>query len=437
MIKNKYAISWIFITSTIQFFTLLLFIIFTTIVLTNEKGTGFSFHANDWLSANWISTDNNSLQELLKNNGWMILYQSFIIIAIASLILFFLMGILSVINFCKLKCLDDPTRKVYLIYAIFGFVMFWKWYLITKSNPKGELKNQIFSDFNAPSIDHKIFWNSIINFKTPTNQTITTGFYYLLLLSTTFGFAIIWISYGIQFPLFESKIIVDPTMPIGIFKTLDSLQREFISLSPFTSTLTYYTQLTNFACLIYAWIALCKPKANIFRNNTLSIQISTYIIIVGVVYWIALFDSESFISDFPEVNKLMIPGLISTIVTHGTTPFIFFFYSLILINYNRVQPVKYWKSFDLFLIYPLTYGIFLYLVPLFSIISIYGDFSNINPNNIIVDINPDNIIVENPGNPIWLLGLPVLGIAFSFVYFIIWIYACLITKKPLFNQKNI
>jgi len=439
MIKNKYALSWISITSTVQFFSLLLFIVFTITVFNypNDK-FGFSIFANDWLNSNWI--DGNSFEFLLKENGWIIFYQSFVFISIGSFVLFFLMEILSILNFYKLKGLDDLTHRKYLIYSIFGFVMFWKWHSIAKKNaklnPKENLKTQIFGNINTSSINHQEFWSSIKNFKLPTNKTMTTGFFYLLLMSSSFGFIIIWISYGFQFSVFETRLAASPinSSNIGDFESLDILQRDFINLSPFTSTLTYYTQLTNFACFAYALITLFKPKANIFRNNTLTIQLGTYIMIVGVVYWLVLFDRNGFVSNDPMINSVLIPSFISTSIIHGVTPFSFFLYLLVLINFNRIQPVKYWKSFNLFLIYPLSYGMFLYLVPVFSVISIYGVFSNINPNNTIGATSTE---VGTSGNPIWLLGIIVLAIGFSFTYFIIWIYASLITKKPILKlTKN-
>lgn len=427
MNQKIYVFKLNFIISIFQLFFLISFITCAMVVLffPHEKEPIFTTNIDKWFADNW-TPNLRTLSELLLVNGWIIIYQSLITIAIWSFVLFWLSYFLLVRNYFKIH--DFFTNKKLLIAStLIGFLMFPFW--LKKSfdlDSSKDFKVHFFGEIDFKSISHANFFAAISGKRKFDKQTWATGFFYALIFSAISGFILIWVNYGFQFIIFE-EVVPSVEFPD------EAIYDGFVRLSPFTSRLAFYTEITNILCLVYALLLAFKPKANIFKNNTFTIQLATYMIIVGTVYWSVLFEyDEHILYHTPEMKSLnLLPGFLATVVLHGTTPLFIGIFTLLFVRLNMMKPRKYWSSWDVFIIYPLTYGIFLYMMPLFTKISIYGIFTNINPHNTIF-LGTDAITGEyitKQGSPIWIIGLFVLAFAMGLFYFIFWIYSFSITYK--------
>lgn len=464
--NNSYIFKINTILSSLQLFLLLLFfsMLFTVIFFPNDKH-GFTTNIEAWFSVNWQNGHTNSFGELLEFNGWIIFYNTFIIIGLWSFILFFLIEYLLlrnyfIINECKhanarelmnfkqivnnrsfnkncAVCRDAKqiTSKIsnkFLISSIFGFVMFWYWFkafLILKSGK--DFRTHFYSETQPKTIDHSEFFLAITLKKKFNQRDFVTGAFYFLLISSSVGLIFMLLRYGFQFLEYENNLKTIRLLPEVIAGDEQLLYDHFVRLSPFASILTYFTQFTNIACFAYAMMTIIKPRANLFRNNTLTVQLGTYILIVAFVYWIALsYYDFVVVIKAKNFSKYSIIPIISTFIIHGLTPLTFLIYSSSLIFLNKIKPKKYWENWKEFWIYPLTYGVFMYSVSIYTEISVYGPMTNINPLNANASLlSPGGVSLLTHGNPFFIFGIFLMVIIMGLFLLGFWGYAHLITKE--------
>lgn len=463
---NKYL-------SIIQLFFLVSFIvqIIAIFLFPNDK-YGFTTQIMDWFSKNWLIGHTGSFQELLDYNGWIIIYQSLIAISLWSLILFFLIEFFFLKNYFYIshcihqtssnknhsirvffssdcstceqrKVIGEKRTKSLFIASVFGFAMpyFWiKSYKMLKT--RKEAYNYFFEETQSNVIDNKYFFQSFFLRNKKNKNIVATGMLYLLVISSSIGTIMMWVSYGLSFPIFEHLLenfepSIDPLIPPEF-----ALYDKFVKLSPLLSTLTYFTQFTNLTCFAYALTAMIKPRSNLFRNNTITIHLATYIIIVAVVYWLFLFQAAETFSTDPVIQKLLHVNLATTIILHGTTPLFFSLHALIIVRNNGTKPIEYWKSWSNLVIYPTTYGFFMYSLSIFAKPSVYGPFTNLNPYNRNEWLQ-STLLFNFPefGEPIFIFFVLLFIFAFWIIFSIFWFYAMQMYKikkiKDIIKNKNL
>ena len=458
--------------SMLQLFFLLSFIIqiFAVFLFPNDKH-GFTTDIDAWFQTNWVNGSTNSFQELILTNGWIIIYQSLIVIAIWSFLFFFLIEFFILrnnfhISHCvhqnnsdkshnikeffypncqaceqRLKLGEKKTRKLFIA-SLFPFAMikFWidSYELLKVGN---EVHNYFFSYMESNTIDNKHFFNSIINKEKINKNTFVTGILYLLVVSSFAGAIMMWISYGLRFPIFIDSL--SSFQPVPGKNPEFMLYDPFVKLSPLLSTLTYFTQFTNLTCFLYAMTAIFRTHANLFRNNTLTIHLVTYITIVAIIYWVFLFQHEvNVTSKDPTIQIMFDVNLATTSILHGSTPLTFLLYAAIIIWYNKIKPIKFLDSWKNFIIYPVTYGFFMYSLPIFAKPSVYGPFTNLNPFN-RNEFSGFLGLYEFPthGEPLFIFLVLLLWIFFGLIFFLFWFYTMQIhkiyIKTKVKNDKNI
>ncbi len=186
---------------------------------------------------------------------------------------------------------------------------------------------------------------------------------------------------------------------------------------------SYFTQLTNIAFFV-----LMIFKRTLIKNRTWLVNISIYMIIVGIVFWIGSIPTLITNNSFVWTSWWNILDNIKSIFLHAInqviTIIIFIIFSkiqainkLIIID-NKKTMVAFWNA----MIYPIIYGNYLYTVPFLIPFSVYGFATNVNPNL---------VFQKQSGNLIYLLGIPIMLLTFSAFYFLI----NFINKKILINNN--
>lgn len=191
----------------------------------------------------------------------------------------------------------------------------------------------------------------------------------------------------------------------------------------------YFTIQTNLMILFFTGISLFFPGLKIFKNNNLQIVVTVYIFIVGAAW-----------------NGLLLPSLINTgkfeqiptykrVITfwyHLVDPIVFITCSLVLIFKQPFKKQTEFKNiFKLGLIYPLMYLTFVAIVPFTAGVSIYSEFTNVNPNLLIL-LGDKNV----PGS--YVNFVIIIGFWFLFLFFIwmIWFIDLKVNKIKINKNKE-
>ena len=208
------------------------------------------------------------------------------------------------------------------------------------------LKLNIHSDLNS-TVSHTHFFKLISNRGKKDKLFWNTLLFYFSFLVALVSFCFIMV----QFP-------TDPAETSNVF-----LFAKF----------GYFTNTTNMICFFVLLFMLFSPKNNIFRNNTILIVISACITFVGLIYWAYLFPTNT---DFGRNHPAQDTR---SIWTHTFVPITFVWFSISSFRTNLYKPIEF-KTLALSgSVYPLIYGVIVFILPFFIRFTPYGLITNANP----------------------------------------------------------
>ncbi len=273
--------------------------------------------------------------------------------------------------------IDIDEWKYLPWFCLFSFILFpYFWILTFKSGEisynwcmyfRGSHKNKSNIDLTFKKSDHAVKVNTIV--------------FLIALTLTLVGFILIFIN-----P--EDMFVGDPK-PSGLW---------------LLNKLCYFTNLSNIFCFFYLLVMLFFNRAKIFNNNGFLIALTTYIVIVGVVYWCALFPVNVQVDAGTDVSTKWARA----IWLHTIDPIIFLIFMITSMRTNKLDKTPLKKIWGYGFIYPLAYGVLMYSIPFLIQATIYGRAVNLNPQMILPpEIGDTKLPVAN-GNPLWILLLPLI-----------------------------
>lgn len=179
------------------------------------------------------------------------------------------------------------------------------------------------------------------------------------------------------------------------------------------NALCYFTHITNILCFIFLLVFPFINTKKICRDNTIQLNLCTYITVVALIYWVALFPSKVSSGAFAEYS---LQHQVESIWLHLVTPVFFIAFMCTTTSNNLMYAdEKFWQGAGKMIIYPLWYGSFAYALPFMVHESVYGKWTNLNPHAWTFG----NLEFVQNGSPWFILTIPVLGIVFLFFY---WVY---------------
>ncbi len=270
----------------------------------------------------------------------------------------------------------------YLAYQNKTYQNFWK-YLKTKKEANEQINFYKLSSVLKNKKFDKVFWNTII-------------FIFLTVIAIV-DFALIW--------LHQEYNPNDPNSNI-LFNTF-----------------SYFTQLTNFAIIIFICIFSFAHQTIIFRNNTLLILMTAYITIVGVMFWGYLLPFGNFKDEYSHLKTF-----IKTVWLHAVTPICFSVFAVNSFFISREKTNSFSHISIIGTVYPIFYAFFSYSLPFYTRHSVYGIITNLNPNM-------TNYYDNKRGDPLNFLLFFLIATIFYFFFFFFWKLAKIAHKKTLKNQK--
>ncbi|MGL5438277.1 MAG: DUF1600 domain-containing protein [Metamycoplasmataceae bacterium] len=326
-------------------------------------------------------------------------------ISLICLIIFSISSLGVVINAKKIP--DSPlSKKILFTGGVFSWIFLP---LIIKENTKEEngYKNFVSylfeKDEESSEINNKSTLNFILGKEKFSRKILNTLFTYFIFLSSFIGLIFIF--------------IIDP---VEKSPELDAESNILFS------TFSYFTQLTNLFVFIYSVIYLINPGGNIFRKNMFLISTTSYIVIVGLIFWAYLFPvalAKGFRVAYPTDFSF-----VKTFWLHAVTP-ISFVVLFVLISSTKTNKTtsKFLNLVGPALPYPLLYGLYIYILPFISRITVYGALTNTNPNMFPFDGD----ITKNLGSYINFVWMGLLAVIFILFFFIFW------KLNSVFHKKNL
>lgn len=218
-----------------------------------------------------------------------------------------------------------------------------------------------------------------------------------------------------------------------IFLAKSNLDKENPQSNFFIGEMSFFTNLNNWLVFIFMSFYLFFNKKIIFKQNTLMIGLTAYIVVVCIIFWVLLFP---YTAEGIEKNyRLSINGptlLIKTIWVHAITPIFFTAYTINSFFLLKERTNTLLKTFGKLIIFPIIYGLYVFGLPFFSQFSVYGNVTNLNPGCIpfydaIYNSDPPYI----PGSPLRIFILLGLAVLFLLLIFIFWLIASKISKQNI------
>ena len=251
-----------------------------------------------------------------------------------------------------------PASLIYVIKNHY-LINFWYFLWTNRVEPK--------------QISHKAFWQWITK-KTESNKLIrNTILFYFTLIIFTIGFVFININ--------------------GPSNDIDGNVSDYFIFN----TMSFFTQQNNIMCWVFLLIFGIAHKKIIFKDNILQTYLCAYITVVGVValtmigpYIAYQSDGSEFLEPY-NMTKFLWLHLVNEVF------FIWFTLNTYAQTYNNLSNHSWKKYFVEGSIYPVFYGLYLYIVPFFSYYSVYGFLTNLNPYMYDKEGNV-------AGNPFWIFG---------------------------------
>ena len=204
-----------------------------------------------------------------------------------------------------------------------------------------------------------------------------------------------------------------------VFKKYDSGDPYNIVL---LSKFSYFTNLTNIACFIYMFLIMFLFNKQTFKNNTYLVNLMSYITIVGLIYWVYLFPTK--MMSYHPLEGL---SLVRNIWLHGINQVFFISFALLSFNVGNNNLIKFRNSVQYGCIYPISYGIYIYLIPFFVRTTIYGMLTNTNSYMVMYEES------ESSGNYFYFFFIVAIALVFI-MFMILFSYICNILVKK--NMKS-
>ncbi len=385
--KNDYSSIW---WSKISIFSLLQLIMFILLisfaVLTSQTFNEFGWGINN--------IDHDSI----TNHAQLI--RGFLVY-----VLIFYISISLYIQFRLIPKIKDESFKAIPFFGILSWLLvpyffkqtiknhyFKDYFLYLKLNIDSDLRSTVSHSHFFKSIKNKgqkdrLFWNTLL-------------FYFTFLVALT-SFCFIMV----QFPY-------DPKETSNIF---------------LFSKFGYFTNTTNMLCFIILFIMLFSPKNYIFRNNTILITSSAYITIVGLIYWAYLFPTSV---NF-EIGH--IGQNIRSVWTHALVPITFSWFAISSFRTNLYNPIRFRTLSLSGYVYPLIYGVIVFILPFFVRFTPYGIITNPNPEMIYFHINKYGVLEHSQNGEYWVFSLVFLFVIIFTIFFFIYYF---IAKKISVKYSN-
>ncbi|MGL5617901.1 MAG: hypothetical protein ACRCWU_02460 [Metamycoplasmataceae bacterium] len=231
-------------------------------------------------------------------------------------------------------------------------------------------------------------------------------------------------------------IIVEDVYPPKMIHPIDSVELKpgfteedyYASLkhTPIFVIWSTFTCISNFSCFIFMTHFIFFSKKIPFRNNTIMLTVAAYISLVMLVYWVAL---------FPDGYVVPLQW-VGTIWTHAIVPLLFSLFTITSVLLSKSKPTNFKRMTAVAIPLPLFYGLYVYSFPFYTRWSVYGWFTNMNPNvnTVIGQLDKETgegIIVS--GSYLMILAFFALTSAFVLFFFIYWKFANVVYKKS--NRK--
>ncbi|MGL5308436.1 MAG: DUF1600 domain-containing protein, partial [Metamycoplasmataceae bacterium] len=160
--------------------------------------------------------------------------------------------------------------------------------------------------------------------------------------------------------------------------------------------------------------------------NTIMIAVTAYISLVMLVYWVAL---------YPDGYVVPLQW-VQTIWTHAVVPVFFTLFAITSIILSKSKPTTFKGLAAVAVPLPLFYGLYVYTFPFYTRWSVYGWFTNINPNvNTSIGLLEDGVPKEVNGSYLMIFAFIALTSAFVLFFFIFWKFADIVYKKTNKEMK--
>ncbi|MGL4647727.1 MAG: DUF1600 domain-containing protein [Mycoplasmoidaceae bacterium] len=169
-------------------------------------------------------------------------------------------------------------------------------------------------------------------------------------------------------------------------------------------TYSYFTELSNLSTIVLMILLFMTGYRFFFKNNSFLLAVICYIAVTGIVFSAAfglmiILYYNPFSETFPAVKSIWF---------HLVNPFFFVIYGAYVLKVSK-QPLGETKSFVIYSgLYPLIYTLYVYSLPFFTSVSIYGFVTNLNAN-VVPYRTPENL--EYYGgwpSSFFILGLIIL-----------------------------
>ncbi len=223
------------------------------------------------------------------------------------------------------------------------------------------------------SIDHKTFFFGILNKKYRNKLFFNTLIYYITLLIFVVGMILLFL---------KPTTNLDPMHTFIIDK------------------LSYFTNISNILCFLYLSLLLFFNNKTNMKKNIYLINLSSYIVVVGLIYWCYLMP----VSVMGDGKSAF--GWARAVWLHTATPISFVVLSINSYRTNKNKNPNLLNNIAIGAIYPAWYGMYIYSLPFLARVTIYGFITNPNPYMILADKT------KPLGHPAAILCIVAFGIFF-------------------------
>lgn len=176
-----------------------------------------------------------------------------------------------------------------------------------------------------------------------------------------------------------------------------------------------FTSFSNEVLFVFMLAFICLHKRHLFRENTALIYITSYMLVVFLVYWCYLIPAAGFATAPVDI--------FISVWLHAINPILIIAFCINSFFQNYIMPKKKLYSFCLMgCILPMTYGLFIYLMPFLIHFSVYGALTNIN----FLMLSADG---QNIGGFFGIIGFVALFLVFNLVFLLFRTINYFIVKK--------
>lgn len=191
-------------------------------------------------------------------------------------------------------------------------------------------------------------------------------------------------------------------------------------------SLTFFTQQSNILVAIFVITFFFKKDAKIFKNSYFLVFVTAYITITfigfnffllpgGVAYALINFTDDPVI----HITYNTVISIFTNIFAHEINPVFMVSLYILLVKKTEVRVLKTgkqaWKYVGFGLIYPIIYLTYAAVIPFLVDFSVYGPFTNLNPNlywsNEGASNDPNAFTNAMPGKP-WYAMFFIIFIGF-------------------------